>query len=79
MDADWEQKVRERAHAVWEREGRPENVSERHWLKAEEELRAEEETEKLAVNVSETVPEQEQVPEDKGNPVKRRIRRTSSS
>jgi hypothetical protein len=31
MDADWEQKVRERAHAIWERGGCPENVSERHW------------------------------------------------
>ena len=32
----------ERAHAVWEREGRPGGQAERHWSLAEEELRAEE-------------------------------------
>jgi hypothetical protein len=34
-------RVRERAHAIWEREGRPEGGAERHWAQAEEELRAE--------------------------------------
>jgi hypothetical protein len=33
-----EQRVRERAHAIWEREGH----AERHWAMAVEELRAEE-------------------------------------
>ena len=33
--------VRERAHAIWEREGRPEGRAEHHWAQAEEELRAE--------------------------------------
>jgi hypothetical protein len=42
MDAGWEDKVRERAYALWEEEGQPEGGSERHWAKAEEELRAEE-------------------------------------
>ena len=32
-----EQRVRERAHAVWEREGRPDGEAERHWATAEEE------------------------------------------
>jgi len=41
MEAGWE-KVRARAHAIWEREGRPEAGAERHWRQAEEELRAEE-------------------------------------
>jgi DNA-binding response OmpR family regulator len=37
-----EQRVQERAHAIWEREGRPEGEAERHWAVAEAELRAEE-------------------------------------
>jgi len=41
VDAEWEDKVRERAHALWECEGRPEGGSERHWAQAEEQLRAE--------------------------------------
>ena len=40
-DRTWEQKVRERAHAIWEREGRPDCAAERHWAMAETELRAE--------------------------------------
>ena len=39
-DAGREQRVRERAHAVWEREGRPEGEAGRHWSLAEEELRS---------------------------------------
>ena len=42
MDQEWQDKVRARAHAIWEREGRPEGGDERHWAQAEEELRAEE-------------------------------------
>ena len=30
--------VRHKAHAMWEREGRPEGQAERHWLAAEQEL-----------------------------------------
>ena len=30
--------VRRKAHAMWEREGRPEGQAERHWLAAEQEL-----------------------------------------
>jgi hypothetical protein len=41
MGDDWEGRVRERAYAIWEREGRPEGGAERHWAQAEEELRAE--------------------------------------
>ena len=37
-----EQRVRERAYAIWEREGRPEGHAERHWARAVEELRAKE-------------------------------------
>jgi Protein of unknown function (DUF2934) len=41
MDAAREQKLRERAYAIWEREGRPEGRAEQFWLMAERELRAE--------------------------------------
>jgi hypothetical protein len=41
-DDEWQQKVRERAYAIWEREGRPEGGAEQHWAQAVEELRAEE-------------------------------------
>jgi DUF2934 family protein len=79
MDRTWEEKVRERAHAIWEREGRPQNAAEQHWSRAEEELRAEEEAEKLAASVRETVPEAEQVSGVDENPVTRRIWRAAKS
>ena len=41
MDEAWQRRVRERAYALWEREGRPESRAEQHWFRAEEELRAE--------------------------------------
>jgi hypothetical protein len=41
MDKAWQEKVRERAYALWKREGCPEDRAERFWLIAEEELRAE--------------------------------------
>jgi hypothetical protein len=41
MDEAWQRQLRERAYALWEREGRPEGGAARHWAKAEEELRAE--------------------------------------
>ena len=33
-----EHKVRERAHDIWEREGRPEGRHEEHWRQAQQEL-----------------------------------------
>ena len=43
MDEAWQRRVRERAYALWVREGRPEGQADRHWFKAEAELlRAEE-------------------------------------
>jgi hypothetical protein len=41
MDEAWQRQLRERAYALWEREGRPEGGAARHWAQAEEELRAE--------------------------------------
>ena len=42
MDTGWEDRVRARAYALWEREGQPEGGAGRHWTQAEEELRGEE-------------------------------------
>ena len=42
MGTAWEERVRVRAYEIWEREGRPEGGAEQHWLRAEEELVAEE-------------------------------------
>ena len=42
MNGEWEQRVRERAYALWEQEGRPDGQAEQHWLAAEAELRAKE-------------------------------------
>ena len=41
MDEGWQRRVRDRAYALWEQEGRPEGQAERHWLEAEAELRDE--------------------------------------
>jgi hypothetical protein len=79
MEKTWEQKVRERAHAIWEREGRPENAGEQHWARAEEELRAEKQAEKLAGRVSETVPDSEQGSGVEENPPTRPNKRTATS
>ena len=38
MDEGWEKKVRERAYAVWEQQGRPEGRAERFWHTAERQL-----------------------------------------
>jgi DNA-binding NtrC family response regulator len=41
-----EERVRRRAHTIWEREGRPVGRDARHWAEAEAQLRAEEEGER---------------------------------
>ncbi|MBA3324683.1 MAG: DUF2934 domain-containing protein [Rhodobacteraceae bacterium] len=41
MIEDLEQRIRERAHAIWEREGRPSDRAEAHWGMAIAEVSAE--------------------------------------
>jgi hypothetical protein len=41
MNEAWEQRVRERAYAIWQREGNVDGSAEQFWLMAEEELLAE--------------------------------------
>jgi hypothetical protein len=36
--SDSNQKIRERAHRIWEEQGRPEGLHTEHWLQAESEL-----------------------------------------
>jgi hypothetical protein len=38
---DLQQRIRERAQAIWEREGRPEGRHDEHWRQAENEINAE--------------------------------------
>jgi ParB-like chromosome segregation protein Spo0J len=40
MNHDREAAIREKARAIWEREGRPEGHHERHWIEAEREIAA---------------------------------------
>jgi hypothetical protein len=40
MSVEWNEKVRQRAYAIWEQDERPEGSAEQHWTRAEEELRA---------------------------------------
>jgi hypothetical protein len=42
MSGDREQKIRERAHVLWEAEGRPEGREHDHWREAERQVVAEE-------------------------------------
>ena len=43
MTSWWhEERVRERAYAIWDRAGRPEGKSVEHWVQAEAEIAAEE-------------------------------------
>ncbi len=41
MDRELDERIRERAYAIWEEEGRPEGNDFQHWLRAVEEIRAE--------------------------------------
>lgn len=41
MTNDREERIRRRAHEIWEREGRPEGLHEVHWLQARREIEAE--------------------------------------
>lgn len=41
MDQDHQERIRQRAHAIWESEGRPEGRDADHWSRAEQELKNE--------------------------------------
>ncbi len=39
MDQDHQERIKQRAHEIWESEGRPDGRDAEHWSRAEEELR----------------------------------------
>ena len=41
MSGDMEERVRQRAHELWEQAGRPEGQQDRHWEQASQEIPAE--------------------------------------
>lgn len=41
MDQDHQERIRQRAHEIWESEGRPEGRDADHWTRAQEELKNE--------------------------------------
>ena len=41
MDQDHQERIKQRAHEIWESEGRPEGRDSDHWSRAEQELRSE--------------------------------------
>jgi hypothetical protein len=41
MSGNRDERIRERAHAIWDREGRPEGSAHTHWSQAESEIDAE--------------------------------------
>jgi hypothetical protein len=45
MNGDRDERIRARAHAIWEREGRQEGSQDAHWQRAERELAEEEQPE----------------------------------
>ncbi|MBB3590166.1 hypothetical protein FHX08_000510 [Rhizobium sp. BK529] len=49
-----EDRVRERAYAIWEKEGRPDGEDLRHWSAAEAELRGETTNEQARKQIEET-------------------------
>jgi len=48
MNGDQEERIRARAHAIWEGEGRPEGREHEHWEQARRELEGEDGGEQLA-------------------------------
>lgn len=41
MTSDRHERIRQRAHAIWEKEGRPQGVHDRHWHQATKDIDAE--------------------------------------
>ena len=51
---EYEQTIRERAHRLWEQEGRPEGRAEHHWVQAKEIMAIEEGRPETLLSVQET-------------------------
>jgi hypothetical protein len=80
MSNDREHRIRERAHQIWEREGRPDGQEQNHWERASREIDDEERTQ--TGNVQSETPSRERSFESSGNDratSEPGIRRSSSS
>ena len=53
---DREEKIRERAHQIWEQEGRPDGLEQEHWERASREVDAEEGNDGNAPSTTFTAP-----------------------
>lgn len=58
MDGDREDRTRARAHAIWEREGRPNGSHDAHWREAERELAAEDQEQEAGTPLPNEEPRQ---------------------
>jgi hypothetical protein len=73
MDEELLRRIRERAHWLWEQEGRPEGRADEHWKRALAELAADE-REALRQSRDEIIPQAEHVGPGE-QPVRERIRK----
>lgn len=62
MSDNREERVRQRAHEIWQREGQPEGQGARHWLEAEGEIDAEDKAKKPAKPAAAKVPAKAKAP-----------------
>lgn len=60
MTADLEDKIRQRAHAIWEQNGRIDGQAEQHWLQAQADI--------LASSMAETLNDMARTPAAKAPP-----------
>ena len=58
MNDQREQRIRERAHQIWEREGRPDGQEQSHWDRASREI--DEEDRKQTTDIQDEKPSREQ-------------------
>jgi hypothetical protein len=64
MDQDREERVRRRAHEIWEQEGRPEGRHEDHWRQAREEIDRESPPEARSLG---SAAQSDLIPEERGS------------
>jgi hypothetical protein len=68
MDTDRIQELKDRAHAIWEAEGRPDGRADQHWRQAEEQLAPPRKEALQAEPISTGTPEIPTSPETTGLP-----------
>lgn len=56
MDSDRNELIKQRAYAIWEREGRPEGRHEAHWQRASEDMHGLEDAPKIVSKTAHVAP-----------------------